>query len=67
MVHDEAEREQYPPLENPWSHGRVTNRTEQDGVVAAQFLHHRIRQQLAGRVVATRTKVVFGRLDGDLS
>ena len=66
MVHEEAEGQQHSALEHSGLHRRIADRTEQDRVVAAQLLHHRVRQQLTGGVVATGAEVVLGRGDREV-
>ena len=62
VVHDEPQWQEHTALEDAGCNGRVTDRPEQDGVVAAQLLDDLVRKQLARLVVATRAQVVLRRL-----
>ena len=61
VVQGEAQRQQHPALEHAARHARVADRTEQDRVVAAQLLEHRVGQRLPGGVPAAGAEVVLGR------
>jgi hypothetical protein len=63
VVELEAQPQQQPPLEDPRRHAGVTDGAEQDRVVLAQLLDHRVGQQLARALPPHRTQVVVGALD----
>ena len=58
VVELEAQPQQQPALEDARRHARVADRAEQDRVVLAQLVEHRVRQQLAGALPARGTEVV---------
>ena len=60
VVQFEADAQQQLAFEHSTRHARVADGTEQERVVAAQFLQHGIRQRLPRRVPAARTQVVLG-------
>ena len=63
MIQLEAQAQQQASLQHAAGHRRIADRAEQDRVVLAQFGDHRVRQHLAGGVVAPGAQVVFGLLD----
>ena len=63
VVELEAQPQQQAALEDPRRHARVTDGAEEDRVVLAQLLDHRVGQQLAGALPAHRTEVVRRALD----
>jgi hypothetical protein len=63
VVELEPQPQQQPPLEDARRDARVTDRAEQDRVVAAELLEHRVRQQLAGALPPCSAEVVLGALD----
>ncbi len=69
QVHVEIEREphlqQQPALEHARWHIGCPDRAEQDRVLPAQLVEHRVRQHVAGREVAAATEVVVGRIQRD--
>ena len=52
VVELEPQPQQQAALEDARRHRRVADRAEQDRVVLAQLVEHRVRQQLAGAVPA---------------
>ena len=64
VVQGEPQPQQQAALEDATRHAGVADRAEQDGVVAADLLQHRVGQRLAGRVPAPGAQVVLG--GGDL-
>jgi hypothetical protein len=69
VVELEAQLEQQPALEDAAGHGGVADRAEQDRVVPAELVEHRVGQQLAGALPAGGPQVVRGGLHvrGDLA
>ena len=69
QVHVEIEREahlqQQAALEHAGRHVGRADRAEQDRVVAAQLVEHRVGQDVAGREVAAAAEVVVGRVERD--
>ena len=63
MVEREADPQQQTAFEHTARHGRITDGAEQDRIVGAQFVEHRIGQYLAGGVIPPGTEVVLGLLD----
>ena len=63
VVELEAQLEQQAALEDAAGHAGVADGAEQDRVVLAELVEHRVGQQLAGAVPARRTQVVRGGLD----
>ncbi len=63
VVELEAQRQQDPALEDPRRHARVTDRAQQDRVLAPQLGQHRCGQRLARGVVAAGAEVVVGGRD----
>ena len=61
VVELEPQPQQQAALEDAAGHRRVADRAEQDRVVPAQLVEHRVRQRLAGRVPASGAEVVLGR------
>ena len=66
VVEREAQPQQQPALEDAAGHARVADGAEQDRVVAAQLVEHRVGQGLAGRVPAPGAEVVLGGLELDV-
>ena len=60
VVELEAQPQQQSALEDARRHARVADRAEQDRVVLAQLLEHRVGQQLAGALPARGAQVVGG-------
>jgi hypothetical protein len=63
VVEREPQLEQQPPLEYSARDAGVADRAEQDRVVTAQLLEHRVGQRLAGRVPTPGAEVVRRALD----
>ena len=61
VVELEPQPQQQTTLEDAARHGGVAHRAEQDRVVPADLLEHRVGQRLAGGVPASRAEVVLGR------
>ena len=66
VVEGEPQLQQQAALEHAAGHRRVADRAEQDRVVAAQLVEHRVGQRLAGRVPAPGAEVVLGGLELDV-
>ena len=66
MVELEAQAQQQSALQHAGGHARVADRTEQDGVLTADLLEHRVRQGLPRRVPAARAEVVLDRVERDV-
>ena len=66
MVELEAQPQQQPPLEDAGRNARVTDGTQQDGVVLAKLVQHRVGQELARPLPAVGTEVVGGGLHARL-
>ena len=63
VVQGEPGLQQQAAFEHTAGHRRIADRTQQDGVMGAQFIDNAFGKHLAGRVVAPRAQVVVGRLD----
>src|SRR6478609_1192839 len=63
VVQREPDAQQQATFQHAAGHRRITDGTEQDRVVTAQLVDHGVGQHLAGRVVATRTKVIARLVD----
>ena len=66
VVEFEPQPEQEPALQDPARHRRVADRAEQQRIMAADLLEHRVRQRLAGPVPTVGTQVVAGLLEGHI-
>jgi hypothetical protein len=66
VIEFEAQPEQQPALQDPARHRRVTHGAEQDRVVPADLLEHRVGERLPGAVPAPRAQVVVGHREGDV-
>ena len=63
VVELEPQPQQQAALKHTAGHPGIADRAEQDRVVAAQLVEHRIGQRFAGRVPAPGAEVVLGALD----